>query len=548
MSIRKVFPFLFLMLALLVSACQQLEPAHSQVLASPTPSSQPVATHTVERTPGTPTGDASSIPAVIQSATPDPTVTPAAAAGLDWDQIAGAVYPNDFAPGGGVRLGNGVSMQDPDGTAVFFQLSHLRVFADLDGDGAEDALVFLLVDTGRPGTWFYLYPVLNRAGRPQPGEGYFLGEGVFLRSLSVERGQVTLLMDTIGSEDYACCPKDSQQLTLRLQGRVLMLEETLDLPDRQVGGRPESQPQRLELAPGDAAVQIEAEIGFNQIDSYRLQAGAGTVLTVELESPAEDVVFSIFGEDGGEMLASFLDGTTAWSGVLPVRQDYLVQVVALSGETSYLLSIQLSEPQAGTAAHDDVSEPDGEPEAEERKLVYLTFDDGPSAQWTPRILEVLARYNAHATFFALGDEVEKNPLTTAAVLAAGQGIANHSATHQTFEGITRAGFLREVDLLGTLLDGGDAACLRPPYGAVDAYTRLYAAEVGDRIVLWDIDPQDWRRPGVTTISQNVLQAVEPGDIILLHDGGGDRSQTVLALEIILRELSAQGYTFDAICK
>jgi peptidoglycan/xylan/chitin deacetylase (PgdA/CDA1 family) len=72
--------------------------------------------------------------------------------------------------------------------------------------------------------------------------------------------------------------------------------------------------------------------------------------------------------------------------------------------------------------------------------------------------------------------------------------------------------------------------------------------VGDRIVLWDIDPQDWRRPGVTAISQNVLQAVEPGDTILLHDGGGDRSQTVLALEIILRELSEEGYTFEAICR
>lgn len=473
---------------------------------------------------------------------------------LRWDAIQNAAYPNEHAPGGTAQLAGGVLEQSTAGGAVYFQLSHLRLFADLDGDGSEDVLVFLLVDTGEPGTLFYLYPVLNRASQPEPGEGYFVGEGVFLRSLAVEGGEITVLLDAVGSEDYTCCPKDSQQLSLRVQGDSLALQEILDLPDRQVGGRPEAQPRRLELTPGEPAQWIEGEIGFNQIDSYRLQAGAGEVLTLDLQLPVGEVAFSLFGEDDGQVLASFLDGVTSWRGALPTNQDYLVQVVALGGETDYALSIDLEQPESSPQETGDMPPagdlplPGWAAEAGVRKVVYLTFDDGPSPTWTPRILEVLARYDAKATFFVLAEEVAKNPQTTAAILAAGQGIANHSATHQTFEGITRFGFQREVGALTGLLNGAESACLRPPYGAIDAYTRLYAAGMGYRIVLWDVDPQDWRRPGVTAISQAVLREVTPGDIVLLHDSGGDRSQTVLALEIILRELSAQGYRFERICQ
>jgi peptidoglycan/xylan/chitin deacetylase (PgdA/CDA1 family) len=85
--------------------------------------------------------------------------------------------------------------------------------------------------------------------------------------------------------------------------------------------------------------------------------------------------------------------------------------------------------------------------------------------------------------------------------------------------------------------------VRPPYGAISAENRQWLAEMGLTSVLWDIDPQDWRRPGVDAIAGHVLNHVFPGAIVLLHDGGGERSQTVAALEIILSELSARGYRF-----
>ena len=101
-----------------------------------------------------------------------------------------------------------------------------------------------------------------------------------------------------------------------------------------------------------------------------------------------------------------------------------------------------------------------------------------------------------------------------------------------------------LDLFG--LDR-DVRYVRPPYGATDAKTRNYAASLGYAVVMWDIDPQDWRKPGAGVIASHIVSSVYPGAIILMPDGGRDRSQTVVALKRVLRELSAQGYVFRNIC-
>ena len=87
----------------------------------------------------------------------------------------------------------------------------------------------------------------------------------------------------------------------------------------------------------------------------------------------------------------------------------------------------------------------------------------------------------------------------------------------------------------------------PPYGATDANTYAFAQELGYRIVLWDVDPKDWQTPGVDAIVSRVVQGVHPGSIVLMHDGGGNRAQSVAALETILATLTAQGYHFEALC-
>ncbi len=188
---------------------------------------------------------------------------------------------------------------------------------------------------------------------------------------------------------------------------------------------------------------------------------------------------------------------------------------------------------------------DGQP------ILYLTFDVGPSS-FSQQMIDLMAKRDAQATFFVLGQAAESKPDLVRAMAQAGHYVANHTYGHPSLEGVSQEEFLREVEetreiILDIALDlftlDRDVRYLRPPYGATDANSRQYAADAGYAIVLWDIDPQDWRRPGAKVIADHVVREAHPGAIVLMHDGGGDRAQSVAALDTILSRLSQQGYAF-----
>lgn len=175
------------------------------------------------------------------------------------------------------------------------------------------------------------------------------------------------------------------------------------------------------------------------------------------------------------------------------------------------------------------------------KVLYLTFDDGPSPEWTPRVLELLERYDAKATFFELGRARRRFPALAGKVEAAGHTIANHSTTHRDLTKLTDGEIRWEVR------NGPDSPCFRPPYGAIDHRVHSVLRSEGVRdIVLWDVDTLDWTRPGAHRIARTVLARARPGKIVLMHDGGANRSQTVAALDTVLRELNDQGYVFRSL--
>lgn len=193
--------------------------------------------------------------------------------------------------------------------------------------------------------------------------------------------------------------------------------------------------------------------------------------------------------------------------------------------------------------------------AEGQPILYLTFDDGPTTTLTPQIVEVLDRYDAKATFFVVGRHVQRAPAALRPVAEAGHGIENHSMTHRWLTGVSDALFRQELTAteeavlaaVGDLLPAGHRSrYYRPPYGAVDANTDAYAGALSYKVVGWDLDPKDWRRPGAAAISSFVIQRAFPGAIVVLHDGGGANQQTVAAVETILEELSGQGYVFRAL--
>ncbi|MFC0625912.1 polysaccharide deacetylase family protein [Kribbella deserti] len=173
------------------------------------------------------------------------------------------------------------------------------------------------------------------------------------------------------------------------------------------------------------------------------------------------------------------------------------------------------------------------------RVVYLTFDDGPDPAWTPQILATLAKYNAKATFFQLGSMVTQHPGLQEQIRAAGHAIGNHSISHAQLTAISGQKRHHEI------FDGPQSRCFRPPYGATNAKVRADIKAAGMKQILWDIDPRDWAKPGKSAIVQNVMSNVHPGAVILMHDGGGDRTQTVAALETILQKLKQQGYGFIA---
>jgi peptidoglycan/xylan/chitin deacetylase (PgdA/CDA1 family) len=173
------------------------------------------------------------------------------------------------------------------------------------------------------------------------------------------------------------------------------------------------------------------------------------------------------------------------------------------------------------------------------KVIFLSFDDGPDPTWTPEILRILAKYRAKATFFELGQMIHAHPGLREQVLAGGNTIGNHSISHPHLTRVSAARRHHEI------FDGPKSHCFRPPYGESNARVRADIKAAGMIQVQWNVDPYDWARPGSSAILHRILNHTQRRKIILMHDGGGNRSETVAALDKLLPLLKAQGYSFPA---
>ncbi|WP_020144818.1 polysaccharide deacetylase family protein [Terracoccus sp. 273MFTsu3.1] len=172
--------------------------------------------------------------------------------------------------------------------------------------------------------------------------------------------------------------------------------------------------------------------------------------------------------------------------------------------------------------------------------VYLTFDDGPNPTYTPRVLAVLRKYGVHAVFFELGQNVSWYPSVTRSLRTYGNLIGNHTWSHPDLTTLSTSAVTSQLNRMESAL-GYRPRCVRPPYGATSSRIATIIANRGQRQILWTVDPRDWSRPGTSVIVSRVLAAVRPGSRILLHDGGGDRSQTVAALDLLIPRLRARGF-------
>ena len=176
----------------------------------------------------------------------------------------------------------------------------------------------------------------------------------------------------------------------------------------------------------------------------------------------------------------------------------------------------------------------------QQKIVALTFDDGPDPIDTPKVLDILKEKNVRATFFVLGQAAEANPLLIKRLVIEGHEIGNHGFSHD-YQQRRVVEEINHTDQVVFSASGTHTYYYRPPGGFLSKSQLATIKNNGNIVALWSVDSKDWRNPGIKQIVDNVMKNVFPGSIILLHDGGYKRTQTVKALGPIIDALRAQGY-------
>ena len=176
--------------------------------------------------------------------------------------------------------------------------------------------------------------------------------------------------------------------------------------------------------------------------------------------------------------------------------------------------------------------------------IAMTFDDGPSPETTPRLLDILKQRNIKATFFMIGQNAERNPDIVKRILADGHEIGNHSWTHPQLAKLPDDRVTEEIIKTQNAIknaSGYTPKLLRPPYGSITARQKEWIEnQFGLSVILWSVDPFDWKRPGASVIEQRILAGARPGAIILSHD---IHKQTVDSMPATLDALAAKGYQF-----
>ncbi|MGY0021416.1 polysaccharide deacetylase family protein [Streptomyces sp. cg35] len=180
--------------------------------------------------------------------------------------------------------------------------------------------------------------------------------------------------------------------------------------------------------------------------------------------------------------------------------------------------------------------------------VNITIDDGPDPVWTPQVLDVLKKYGVKATFCMVGTQAEAHPDLVKKVVAAGHRLCDHSVSHNTAMDKAATTYqsqqILDAERMITKASGGVRPLYyRAPGGAFTPYSRKLAASRGMRPLGWNVDTKDFERPGTDAIVATVERELPNGPTLLFHDAGGDRGQTVEALDQLLPQLKEQGYSF-----
>ena len=539
--------------------------------ADASPAEDPAAPETGAQPPPTPTAETPGLTST--EPTPAPTAAAVERSGIGWEDLESLIFDVD---GETIQLSGGSATVSYGGaSADVYTLQNRVVGGDLDGDGDDDVVAHVVERSAGTGVFHLIIPVIDEDGVAVARRPVSVGDRVVMESILIREGLVQVsLFDRADDEPFTVITR-RKTLEIDLAGpeysvRVIGTEPIDDLP---LPG-PELPDIDIRFDPGAVSADVSGSIDFRQRQTYTLQAAAGQAFAATLEAPLGIWLDARLGD---QVIAAATERFQRVAATLPSSGAWRVTVVsAHAGQSGYELTVEAlplgSDPgpapttpdQAAAPAPLTTSEaaapdtvppttsdepaPDPVPPAEESgSVVYLTFDDGPHPTYTPQVLDILARHGARATFFVLGSLAEAHPELIGRLVTGGHTVASHTWNHENLAGMPRASFDDTIGRTQTALGDRGVPCLRPPYGSVDAFTREWAASAGLALVLWTVDTNDWRRPGAEVIADRITRGASDEAVILMHDGGGNRSQTVQALEIALGRLSDRGLSFEPVC-
>ncbi len=449
-----------------------------------------------------------------------------------------------------VVLDDGEAKASHEGSSdVEFMLRRRVARGDLDDDGDDDLIAHISQSAAGMGDLELIVPVFNEAGTPDAAAPVMLGRNVVVQEVSIREGlaEVVLLDRRLGDPVSAITQRSTLEADLsggapRL--RVANTEPIELLPPH----RPAPPDIEVGFETGATQTMESGSIEFRGRQTYLLEASDGQPITVTLDAPAGVWLDARLGKN---VLVSAMDRSQRISATLPAAGLWRIAVLSFRIEPAdYELTVEALPIKATGTSPRAVPEPHPStivPRVEAGSAVYLTFDDGPNPQYTPQILDVLRRHGARATFFVVGSLTKEHPELIDRIIAEGHTVANHTWNHENLAYLDRDAFDETVSRTQHLLGANATPCLRPPYGAANARTAEWAASHGLALIYWTLDSKDWTRPGVNAIANRIVEGARKGTIVLMHDGGGDRAQTVQALDLALSRLAEVHLTYEPLC-
>ena len=480
--------------------------------------------------------------------TPDPAPEPSPeGGGIGWEDLENLAFEigDDL-----VQLERGRATVAHGGASTsIFTLQNRWVQGDLDGDGDDDMVAYIVEKSPGTGLFHLVVPVIDDGGTAAAQAPIAVGDRIVIDSISVRDGLIEVsLFDRASNEPFTVISRRTT-LEIDLSASVPLVRGVAVEPIEDVPLPGARRPHiEVRFDPGAVSATQSGSIDFRERQTYTVQALGGQPFTATLEAPL-GVWLDVRLDD--LVVASAAERSQLVDAELPAAGEWRATVVSShAGPADYRLTVEVVpasavDPVPTTTA--PVWTPPVTPD-DEGKTVHLTFDDGPHPVYTPQVLDVLARHGARATFFVVGSLVEAYPDIVERMAAEGHTVANHTWHHEDLAGLPRAAFDETVSRTQRILGDLAAPCLRPPYGSVGAFTREWAASHGLALMMWDASPEDWLRPPPEEIADYIVRWAKPGVVLLLHDGGGDRSNTVQGLDMALARLAGQGLRYEPACR